>query len=171
MLYRSLSCHQNNFDPSGHKIRCGIWHQVVTRRSFKLYNLQGGAFMDHTCQSRTSHRHSIRLRSGEFGGQIDTLIPLSNHSQMILQWIWVHYPAYRGHCHQGILHLQKFLVDVTYQSDTQMNASTQGFFRTTMLRVSHVVGIWTAFIMFVMLALFYGSNNIPNENILPASVS
>ncbi|KAF7651609.1 hypothetical protein LDENG_00107270 [Lucifuga dentata] len=65
------------------KVSCSIWHQDVSSRSFKSCKLRGGASMDWTCLSSTSHRRSIRLRSGEFGGQVNTLNSLScssNHS-------------------------------------------------------------------------------------------
>ena len=60
----------------------GIWHQDVSSRFFKSSKLQGGASVDQTCLSSTSHRSSIRLRSGEFGGQVNTsnLSCFSNHS-------------------------------------------------------------------------------------------
>ena len=65
------------------KVCCGIWHQDVSSRSFKSCMLQGGASMDWICLSSTSHRCSIGLRSGEFGGQVNTsnlLLCSSNHS-------------------------------------------------------------------------------------------
>lgn len=54
------------------KVCCGIWRQDISKRSFKSCKLQGVASMDQTCLSCTSHRGSIRLRSEEFGGQVNT---------------------------------------------------------------------------------------------------
>lgn len=50
-----------------------IWHQGITDRSFKPNNLRGGAAIDRTWWSSTSHRCSVGLRTGEFGGQGNTL--------------------------------------------------------------------------------------------------
>lgn len=62
-------------------------------RSFKSCKFWGGSSMDQTCLSRTSHRFSISLRSGEFGGQEYTLNSLScssNNSwtscEVVLLW-------------------------------------------------------------------------------------
>ena len=55
------------------KVSCGIWHHDASSRSFKSCKLRGEASMDRTCLSSTSHRCSIGLRSGEFGGQVNTL--------------------------------------------------------------------------------------------------
>ncbi len=49
-------------------VSCGVWHQRISRTFFKSNRLRGGASVDRIW-SRTSHRCSIRLRSGEFGGQ------------------------------------------------------------------------------------------------------
>jgi len=64
------------------KVCCGVWHQDVSSRSFKSWKLRGGASMGRTCLSNTPHRCSIALRSGEFGGQVNTLkssLCSSNH--------------------------------------------------------------------------------------------
>ena len=69
------------------KVCCGIWHQDVSSRSFKSCKLQGGASVDLTFLSSTSHRCLIGLRSGEFGGQVNisnSLVCSSNHSWTIL---------------------------------------------------------------------------------------
>ena len=58
--------------------------------SFKPCKLWGGASMDGTCLSSTSHRCSIGLRSEESGGQINTLnssLCSSNHSWTIFA-VW-----------------------------------------------------------------------------------
>ena len=90
-------CCQNSPDPSRHgalKVCCGIWHQDVSSRSFKSCKLQGGASMDQTCLSSTSHRCMIGLRSGEFGGKVNTsplvvvlLKPFLNHFCFVAQRI------------------------------------------------------------------------------------
>ena len=54
------------------KVCCGIWHQDVSSRSFKSCKLRGGASVDWTCLTCTSHRCSIGLRSGKFGGQVNS---------------------------------------------------------------------------------------------------
>lgn len=53
-------------------ISCSIWHQDVRSKSFKAFMLQDRISMDWTCSSNISLRCSIRLRSGEFGGQDTT---------------------------------------------------------------------------------------------------
>ena len=61
--------------------------------------------MDRTCWSSTSHRCWIGLRSGEPGGRVNTLNWLlcsSNVPEALLLCGREHYPAGRGHCHQGI---------------------------------------------------------------------
>ena len=50
------------------KVCCCILHQDVSNLSFKSCKLWGGASTDWTGLSSTSHRWSIGLRSGEFGG-------------------------------------------------------------------------------------------------------
>jgi len=54
-----------------------------TKMLEKSCKLWGGASMDRTCLFSTSHRCSFGLRSGEFGGQVNTsnsLLCSSNHS-------------------------------------------------------------------------------------------
>ena len=58
------------------KVCCGIWHQVVSSRSFKSCKLRDGASVDWTHLSSTPHRHSIVLKYEEFGGQVNTSILL-----------------------------------------------------------------------------------------------
>ncbi|XP_051801618.1 vascular endothelial growth factor C isoform X3 [Acanthochromis polyacanthus] len=77
------------------KVCCGIWHQDVSR-SFEACKLRGVASMKWTCLSSTSHRCSIGLRFGEFGGQVNTsnfLLCSSNHSKPFLLCGTMHYPA------------------------------------------------------------------------------
>jgi len=45
--------------------------------------LRSGASMDQTCLFSTSHRCLFGLRSGEFGGQVNTSLCSSNHSWTI----------------------------------------------------------------------------------------
>ena len=62
---------------------CGVSLHDISSRSFKSCRVQGGASMDWTCLSSTSHRCSIGLRSEEFGGQVNTVnwsLCSSNHS-------------------------------------------------------------------------------------------
>ncbi|KAK3554138.1 hypothetical protein QTP70_019066, partial [Hemibagrus guttatus] len=51
------------------KVCYDIWHQDISSRSFNSCKLRGGASMYPPCLSSTSHRCSMGLRSGEFGGQ------------------------------------------------------------------------------------------------------
>lgn len=81
---------------------CGIWLQHVNNRSFKSSTLWCGTFMGQTCWSNTSQRRSIGLRSGELGGQVNTLNSFLNQ---FLFFGRVHYHAERGHGHQLILFL------------------------------------------------------------------
>lgn len=90
------------------KLCCGILHQDVSSRTFRSCKLWGGASMDQTCLSSISHRWSTRLRSGQFGGQVNTLnssLCSSNHSWTILAlWqgslsCWKSHPPTHTHTH------------------------------------------------------------------------
>ncbi len=69
---------------------CGIWNQTISSRSFKSCKLRGGASMDQICWSCTSHRCSIGLRAGKFGGQGNTLNSLScsSHCPWTIFTVW-----------------------------------------------------------------------------------
>lgn len=67
------------------KVFSGIWLHDVSSRSFNSCN----SSVDRTCLSSKSHRCSTRLRSGEFGGQVDIINPLlcsSNRSCFVAGW-------------------------------------------------------------------------------------
>lgn len=85
------------------KVSCSIWLQDVRSKSFKAFMLQGGLSMDWTCSSNISLRCSIRLWSGEFGGQGTTFEVFVMFLKPFLSIfsVW-HYSAKRGHCHRGI---------------------------------------------------------------------
>ena len=95
----------------------------------KSCKLRGGTSMDWTCLSSTSNRCSVWLRSGVFGGQVNTsnsLLCSSNHPEP--------FPAERGHSHQGnCVHERLFMVcnnaeaGGTCQSHIHMDDRTRGF--------------------------------------------
>ncbi|XP_067281495.1 single-strand DNA endonuclease ASTE1 isoform X2 [Pseudorasbora parva] len=94
-----------------YKMSCCIREQDVSSRSFKFCRLRGGAIVDHTFWSNTSHRCSVGLRSGEKARatpQILHHIPQTIHEKCV-QCSRMHYPAERGypctrehHCHEGV---------------------------------------------------------------------
>lgn len=67
------------------KVCCAILHQAIISRFWKSCKLRGGTSMDLTCFSITSHRHSVGLWPGKFGGQVNTnfLLCSSNYSWTI----------------------------------------------------------------------------------------
>lgn len=67
------------------------------------FRLKGKAFMDWACLYSNPKNALIRLRSGEFGGQVSILkfVMFLNRTQ-ILQHGRVNYPAERGHCHEEV---------------------------------------------------------------------
>ena len=88
------------------KVCCGIWHQHLSRRSFKSCKVWVGASMDWICLASTSHRCSIGLRSGDPKEAKSTPQSRCCAPQTIpepfLLCCMVRYPAERGHSHQGI---------------------------------------------------------------------
>ncbi|KAF7656706.1 hypothetical protein LDENG_00037350 [Lucifuga dentata] len=113
------------------KVSCGIWHQDVNSRFFKSCKFGGGASMDQTCFSSTSHRCSIGLTLGEFGGQVELFVmflkPFLNNfcsvaGHVILLKEAAAIREYR--CHEGVdLVSNNVLVGGTCQSNIHMNAA------------------------------------------------
>ncbi len=56
---RSPLCCQSMDSTRPLNVSCGIWHQDISKTSFRSYKLQREASMDQICWSSTSHRCSI----------------------------------------------------------------------------------------------------------------
>ena len=129
------------------KVCCGIWHQDVGSRSFRSCKLWGGASMDWTCLSNTSHRSSTGLRSGEFGGQVNTsnsLLCSSNHLDHFCFVPW-HIILLREAQPSGItvsiervyMVCNNALVSGKCQSYSHTDGGSQGFPSRTLPKASH----------------------------------
>ncbi|KAK3551398.1 hypothetical protein QTP70_016634 [Hemibagrus guttatus] len=88
------------------KVCCGIWHQYVNSRSFKCCKLRGGASMDQTCfvQYIPHMLNCIEIwriwRPSQHFKLIVVLI--KTICEPFLLYGMLHYPAERGHSHQGL---------------------------------------------------------------------
>ncbi|KAK3570962.1 hypothetical protein QTP86_031236, partial [Hemibagrus guttatus] len=118
------------------KVCCCIWHQDASSRSFKSCKFRGEASMDRTCLSSTSHRYSIGLRSGEFGGQHLKLVvvvikPFLKHFCFVARCIILlkEETAIREYSFNERVYMvcNNAQVGGTCQSNIHMDGRTQGF--------------------------------------------